>query len=118
MGAAVGFSVGFLSRSCLVDSEELCSCRWLVGLSGLLSCLASSLDSFIGAASEYWSGVRGVTAQAVTAVHRGGVWVPLPCFFGPGTGHLLEWRRVWRALSVGLCLGLPGAGVPLGLPGC
>ena len=49
----------------------------------------SFLDSFIGAASEYWSGVHGCAALAVAVAHQGGVWVQLPSYFGPGTGHLL-----------------------------
>jgi hypothetical protein len=48
-----------------------------------------SLYSFIGAASDYWSGVHGCAALAVAVAHQGGVWVQLPCCFGPGTGHLL-----------------------------
>jgi hypothetical protein len=28
------------------------------------------------------------------AAHQGGVWVQLPCFFGPGAGHLLKWGCV------------------------
>lgn len=36
---------------------------------------------FVGAANEHWSGVRGRTARAAAAAHRGGVWVKLPCLF-------------------------------------
>jgi hypothetical protein len=46
-------------------------------------------DPFIGATSEYWSGVHGCAPLAVAVAQQRGVWVQLPGCFGPDVGHLL-----------------------------
>jgi hypothetical protein len=103
MGCAEHTQAGVPPALLLLRTHCSHSCRWAGGGEGgeqegrlwvwvVGGCADGQVDALamLGEWAGRVGGQEGTRVQhAVAVAHQGGVWVQLPCYFGPGTGHLL-----------------------------